>query len=193
MKRASLAIVALFGVVLGVEPSVAAVIGANTPSLPVTAERIAILPLAQKVEWSAYLERSQVQARADRAALAAELPAGQRRPAAPTHGDPHMPLDREAAWYATGEARAVAANIVSFQTPAGGWGKNQDRSRPPRLPGQPYAIGEGASDPATGNFDTPADAQWHYVGTIDNGATTTEMRFLARVAAQALEIGRAHV
>jgi hypothetical protein len=34
-----------------------------------------------------------------------------------------------------------------------------------------------------GDFDTPGDLRWNYVGTIDNDATTTEIRFLALVAA----------
>jgi hypothetical protein len=50
-----------------------------------------------------------------------------------------MPLNRTPAWYATPEARHVADVIVSFQTPAGGWSKNQDRTGALRLPGQPYA------------------------------------------------------
>jgi PelA/Pel-15E family pectate lyase len=34
-----------------------------------------------------------------------------------------------------------------------------------------------------GDFDTPHDPKWNYVGTLDNDATTTELRFLAKVAA----------
>jgi PelA/Pel-15E family pectate lyase len=77
-----------------------------------------------------------------------------------------MPLDRESAWYGSAEARQVADVIVSFQTPTGGWGKNVRRSGPLRQRGQSYVIGT------------------RYVGTIDNGATATELRFLARVQAQ---------
>jgi PelA/Pel-15E family pectate lyase len=33
-----------------------------------------------------------------------------------------------------------------------------------------------------GDFDAPHDPQWNYVGTLDNDATTTELRFLAQVA-----------
>ena len=72
-------------------------------------------------------------------------------------------IDRPAAWYASSEARHVADVIVSFQTPAGGWGKNAPRTRL-RQPGQAYA-----------------DAG--YTGTLDNDATVTELRFLARVIA----------
>ena len=36
----------------------------------------------------------------------------------------------------------------------------------------------------TGSFDAPHDRFWTYVGTLDNGATSTEMRFLGRVQSQ---------
>ena len=87
-----------------------------------------------------------------------------------------MPLDRSAAWYASAEARHVADVIVSFQTPAGGWSKNSPRDGALRQPGQPYV---------SGHKPAPDDVSWGWVGTFDNNATTTEMAFLARVAAQA--------
>jgi PelA/Pel-15E family pectate lyase len=82
-----------------------------------------------------------------------------------------MPRSRPAAWYGTPEARHVADNIVSFQTPAGGWGKNVDRTGPVRQRGQPYVSFEGKES-------------WNFIGTIDNNATTSEIRFLVRVQAQ---------
>jgi PelA/Pel-15E family pectate lyase len=94
-----------------------------------------------------------------------------------------MPLDRDAKYYASAEARRIADTIASFQTPAGGWSKNQNRAGPPRLPGQRYSNDAETmvQDPA--NFDAPQDRFWTFVGTLDNGATITEMRFLGRVAA----------
>jgi len=70
-------------------------------------------------------------------------------------------------WYASDEARAMAANVIGYQQPAGGWPKNRDMTRP-RLaePAVPRAPG----DPADPNAPT-----------IDNGATTTQIEFLARV------------
>ena len=50
--------------------------------------------------------------------------------------DASMPLDRYPEWYRSPETRHIADVIVSFQTPAGGWGKNQDRGGSARLPGQ---------------------------------------------------------
>jgi PelA/Pel-15E family pectate lyase len=137
--------------------------------------------------WSDYLKRSIEQMRIDRESLAAELKPGQAAPPPPVagrNGDHQMPFDREPAWYASPEARRIADTVVSFQTPAGGWSKNQGRAGPPRLPGQRYNNNAETMEPNPANFDAPRDRYWTYVGTLDNGATTTELRYLARVAAQ---------
>jgi PelA/Pel-15E family pectate lyase len=149
--------------------ALAAVIGHMTPPEPLAEGRIATLPAASQGPWQAYLARSRALAAADQAALAAERGAG-AAPADPPedhNGGAGMPLGRPAAWYGAPQARHVADVIVSFQTPAGGWGKNAERSGPLRQPGQHWVPG-GRS----------------FVGTIDNNATTTELRFLARVQAQ---------
>ncbi|UAL09343.1 pectate lyase [Caulobacter segnis] len=168
-------------------PAFAGVIGTNVPAQPITAERIAKLPAAQQPAWKAYLDRSTAQEKADRAALAAELRPGEAAPPPPPtgHGDGGMPLDRDAAWYASPEARHVADVIVSFQTPAGGWSKNQDRTGPLRLPGQPWASDNNSKHLSEADFDAARDPRWGYVGTLDNNATITELRFLAKVAARA--------
>ena len=144
----------------------AEVLGYMSPAPALTEARLAPLPAPQQAAWRRYLERSQALMDADRAALQTER--GQQAfpadpPEAHTAG---MPLTRPDSWYATLEARHVADTIASFQTPAGGWGKNADRSGPPRQRGQNYVNGQS------------------YVGTIDNDATTTELRFLARTQAQ---------
>jgi PelA/Pel-15E family pectate lyase len=131
-----------------------------------------------------YLSRSQKQMQIDRDTLAAELKPGETPPAPPVAGSGHMVLNKDAAWYASKEARAMADTIVSFQTPSGGWSKNQDRSGPPRQRGQRYANNAETMEVGTGSFDAPHDRFWTFVGTLDNGATTTEMRFLGRVQAQ---------
>ncbi|MEO7495874.1 MAG: pectate lyase [Massilia sp.] len=146
----------------------AAVIGQQTPADPVTDARITALAGAQLPSWQAYLARSRARAYANEKSLAAERGEG-LAPADPTDnktGSDAMPLDRPAAWYGSAEARHVADVIMSFQTPAGGWGKNVRRDGPLRQKGQSYVIGHS------------------YVGTIDNGATVTELRFLAPVRAQ---------
>lgn len=165
-------------------PASGAVIGANTPATEVSKARLAELPLAQRAAWADYIARSEKQGRFDRATLAAELRPGEAAPPPPVAGSGRMPLDRDAAWYGSPEARAIATTIVSFQTPSGGWSKNQDRTKPPRLRGQRYANDAETMAVDTGSFDAPRDRFWTFVGTLDNGATTTEMRFLGRVQAQ---------
>ena len=164
-------------------PAAAKVIGTNVPAEAVTAARIAQLPAAERAAWMSYLQRSDAQRQADKAALAAERQGLTAIPAPPPeHGhDASMPLDRDAAWYGGPEARAVADNIVSFQTPAGGWGKNADRAGPPRVKGQAYVPNNISAFLAKNDFDTPKEMAWNYVGTFDNNATTTELFFLARV------------
>ncbi|MCC2957612.1 pectate lyase [Massilia sp. IC2-477] len=163
--------------------SLAAVLGSMTPAQPVSEARIAALPLEQRAPWLAYLARSRALMEADKGALAAE----QLDPAAAAgrphvSGDGGMPLRKAAAWYGTPEALRVADTILSFQTPAGGWGKNADRSGPPRRSGESWSPPDGPQ----------RKSAWSYVGTIDNGATTSEMRFLALAAAQLGERGEVY-
>ncbi|HXC55845.1 MAG TPA: pectate lyase [Rhizomicrobium sp.] len=175
--------------ILSLLPGVAAaaIVGTNQPAQAITADRIAALPAEQRGAWQAYLARSETQRLADRAALAAERKPGQPIPPPPEENarSASMPLDRDATWYGTPQARHVADVIASFQTPAGGWGKNQSRSGALRLPGQAYVPNNISHYLAPGDFDTPRDPNWNYVGTLDNDATTTELNFLALVAKQA--------
>jgi len=67
-----------------------------------------------------------------------------------------------AAWYATDEARTVAASILQYQTTEGGWPKNTDMTAPP-----------SAEFLAETKYD-------HRAPTIDNKATTTQLEYLAR-------------
>lgn len=151
------------------------VVGHMTPAEPLTEARIAaIIPIGdvrQRQAWQSYLARSQAAMAADKAALEAERRPGAPPPPAPAAGSAKsMPLKSAASWYAGPEARRIADNIVSFQTPSGGWGKNADRAGPPRQRGQAYVAGEGKE-------------AWNFVGTIDNDASTTELQFLVRVQA----------
>lgn len=133
------------------------VIGQMTPAAALTRQRLAELPAAERQAWTMYLDRSDVARRLN----TAEAPTAPPPPSGAAAAS--MPLDKPAAWYAMPEARHVADVIVSFQTPAGGWSKNAPRTAP-RRPGQAY--GEAG-----------------YLGTLDNDATITELRFLARVIA----------
>jgi PelA/Pel-15E family pectate lyase len=178
---------ALAVVLLAVAPAVpisARVIGHMEPPRALSRESFAALPPAQRVRWQAYLERSVAAMTQDKAALAAERSAVTSPAPPPPEAKGHdaiMPLDRAVDWYASAPALAIADNIVSFQTPAGGWGKNQDRRAPPRAPGQSFI----AHDDRAGIYEAQDGAGgWSFVGTIDNDATTTELTFLARVQAQ---------
>lgn len=164
--------------------ALAAVIGHNTPAPEMGPARLAELPAAQRPAWQAYLDRSGRQMAFDRATLARELKAGDTVPPPPVAGKMNAPLDREPGWYGSAEAGQIAATILSFQTPSGGWSKNQNRSGPPRLPGQRYANNAETMTVGTGSFDEPRDRFWTFVGTLDNDATHSEIRFLARVNQQ---------
>lgn len=67
-------------------------------------------------------------------------------------------------WYRSAEARTVADNVLSWQSPLGGWPKNEDTAS------KPYAGPRVKLKP-----------------TFDNGATTNELRFLARMHAATKE------
>lgn len=165
-------------------PLSSAVIGTSKPAESITAARIAKLPAKDRAAWTAYLERSQKQMQIDRSTLAAERTAGAPEPPTPKEGFSArtMPLNRDAAWYGTVEARHVADVIVSFQTPAGGWSKNLDMSGAVRAPGQSYTTNNLSRYPGVDDFDSPKDPHWNYVGTLDNDATNTELHFLALVS-----------
>ncbi len=73
-------------------------------------------------------------------------------------------LRQKPEWYASTSARAIADNVISWQSPQGGWPKNTD-------------LGTGPPPP-----EVFAQAQRSgTASTIDNGATTTPMCFLALV------------
>ena len=74
-------------------------------------------------------------------------------------------LEQPAAWYASAAARAVADAVLVYQSPHGAWPKNTDLTRPLATPD------------AVAAMHASGDAN-----TIDNGATTEPMRFLALVA-----------
>jgi hypothetical protein len=163
----------------------AAVIGKSEAAQSLTAARISELPVSQRGAWLAYLQRSEQQEKLDRAALALERQGMKDLPADPQLGFSarSMSLDREASWYGSPEARLIADVIVSFQTPAGGWGKNMNMGGHVRAQGQSFVPDNSNRLPSPGDFDAARDPSWHYVGTLDNDATTTEMHFLAKVQA----------
>src|SRR5947207_3157119 len=73
-------------------------------------------------------------------------------------------LEKPDDWFRGDEGRRVTANLLSYQAPLGGWPKNVDTTA------SPYAGDREALH-----------------GTFDNGATTDELRFLARAYGAAKE------
>jgi PelA/Pel-15E family pectate lyase len=167
-----------------VPPASAAIIGTNPPALSLTAERIAALPEAQQRAWTEYVARSDKQLRIDQAFLQAELNEHKlQEPIIPPSGRSasSLPLDKPADWYGASNALRIADIVVSFQTPAGGWSKNLDLSLHPRAPGEAFAPDNRSRALGAADFDTPHNTNWNYVGTFDNEATMTQLRFLAKV------------
>jgi len=74
-------------------------------------------------------------------------------------------LDRPSGWYATAEAARVADNLLLYQRRTGGWPKNIDMVRPL----------DAAERAAVASEKALTDS------TIDNGATITQLRYLARI------------
>lgn len=72
------------------------------------------------------------------------------------------------AWHASAEARAIADNVLLYQDLTGGWPKNRDMTLAP------------AAEVAARGGHVPEDET---LPTIDNGATHTQLRFLARILA----------
>lgn len=162
----------------------AAIIGTNLPAQPLTAERIAALPHDQQSAWKDYLERSTRRWKTDHNVFQAEMRKhGIKQPTVPPLGRSvrSIPMKQPDAWYAESEAKRIADIILSFQTPAGGWSKNLNLTNHQRAPGEYFAPDNDTRYLSKDDFDLHGDAHWNYVGTFDNEATTTEMRFLAKV------------
>jgi len=167
-------------------PLHALVIGMNTPAMSLTEARVMTLPAEKRGAWLDYLKRSAAQMQVDKAALAKEREGLAEIPPLPKQGFSarSMPLHREPDYYKSEEARRVGDVILSFQTPGGGWSKNLDFSVGPRLRGQIYATANLPPTPQDkDDFDLPKDETWHYISTLDNDATNTEIHFLAELSA----------
>ena len=157
----------------------ATVIGTNIPATPLTAERVAALPA-----WKIYFENSVRQRQADQDFLRAEMKAHNLKetiePKA-TSSAKGLSLKEAAGWYGEADARRIADIVVSFQTPAGGWSKNINLTDHVRATGEGFAADNSSRFVITNDFDALAEVNWSYVGTFDNDATTTELRFLAKI------------
>ena len=179
MKLHSLLLTAFALIFATPKTTLATVIGTNVPANPLTATRVAALPA-----WKSYLENSIRQRKADQDFLHAEMKALHltNAIAPPKSSSPKgTPLDRTASWYGSEDARRIAENVTTFQTPAGGWSKHTDFTQHRRTPGELFAADSSSRFVGTNDFDRPAEVSWSYIGTFDNDATITELRFLGKV------------
>ena len=130
-----------------------------------SARRVAALPVSVRSAWTRYIDSSLALQTLDRDSMARELRAlGRQRPTRAPYI--RAPFHEVAAAMVGDTARRVADIVLSFQTPSGGWSKHVDMTTRPRQPGESYY--------------SESDG-WRYIATIDNGATTSQMRFLAVV------------
>ena len=150
-------------------------IGENAPARPLTEARIAAEPIRRREAYRRYLAASRSAALSDREALRSE-----RRGLAsiPAHRSPDAhgldALDRANSAFSDRRSLEIARSVVSYQIPSGGWGKNARYTARQRLPGESWISDD--IDP-----DAPDGRGWHFVGTLDNGASVSEIRFLANV------------
>lgn len=131
--------------------------------LPITAARIAALPVTERPAWQAYWVAS--------AECSSRMPGRNveekvtlkrvEGPPIPSHHSQGVRLRAPAEWFASAEAQTIADRVVNWQTVAGGWVKTGDYSR----------LREVTDD----HFDA-----WS-CGTFDNDSTINELRYLALV------------
>jgi PelA/Pel-15E family pectate lyase len=135
-----------------------------------TDQRISALPPEQREAWMGYMKRSGDRFEAEFDTLAAEcrkLKAAHSNPA-PGNRAQFKPSEKDEHRIAGDEAAKLAAIIMSWQTPSGGWSKAVDYAAGARLPGTHWTAQAGLEG-------------WHYCGTLDNRSTTEQIRFLAAV------------
>ena len=136
-------------------PMALAAAPANTPA-PATAQA------ALEAEWQTYITRSQELRKLDQQQLRKEMKRrGLKEPLLPAYTkefgfETEQPLE----WFTSTEGKAIMEAILSLQTPTGGWSKRTDMTKK-RKPGMAF-----------GN-------EKNYIPTFDNGATTTQLRWLA--------------
>lgn len=168
LRRSTTVLLAALGALVVSLPAVAAAEAPYTWETkdgfqPLTKARIEALPESERGAWLAYWAESEARMNAHRAAttdVKPPAPAEASKSTAATiskglrlRGGPEV--------FATEEARALADQVVAQQSAAGAWTKGNVYS-------QPLPPGPRYRDTWSG-------------GTIDNEATTTEIRFLARV------------
>jgi PelA/Pel-15E family pectate lyase len=137
----------------------------STDSL-LNAARLAGLPPAERSEWQRYLSQSDRNARQDSMSMAVELRAVGRNEVTPAPVGQGFFVTKEMTpvWFASPAAKQLGEVLVTYQTPSGGWSKRIDFTRP-------RARGESFS----------SEDNWSWIGTLDNGATTEQLKYLGNL------------
>ena len=134
----------------------------------VTWNRVTALEESVRNAWKKYLERSLAYSSNERHILESEvISAGlsASRPAPANSKEFELGSKVEAAWLRSPETQVLAKTMLSYQTPTGGWSKAIDYAKGSRAAGTHWTSQSGKG--------------WHYCGTLDNRATTEQIRFLA--------------
>ena len=136
--------------------------------LPVTAGRVAALPVSEQPAWRAYLNASEARGKrlsGERDLVDRSLQKPSEGPPIPSTYSKGVRLGAPAAYYVTEEARVIADRVANWQIPTGGWVKTGDYSR--------------LRKPEDDHHDA-----WSF-GTFDNDSTIYELRYLALVSTAA--------
>ena len=156
----------------------AALLAAASPDFSSSAEAQRAEPLLSEARvramardtsaWLEYLGRSRTQRALDSATMAKELKGLDRTEMtrAPYARTFEVTSAMTPAWFASDSARTIATNLLSFQTPNGGWSKHVDYSAGTRRPGQSWFS---------------ESSEWRWIATIDNSSTTEQLHFLASI------------
>jgi PelA/Pel-15E family pectate lyase len=126
-------------------------------------------PLQQDARWQPYFVHSAALQAQDEQQLATELK--QLKRATATLPAKHAKFGFEPkpapSFWQSAAAHQQAQVILSFQTPSGGWSKRTDMAAQQRQLGQQFGV------------------EKNYIPTFDNGATSTQLRWLAAYYPQA--------
>ncbi|HEY0808904.1 MAG TPA: pectate lyase, partial [Longimicrobiales bacterium] len=131
-----------------------------------SASRIARLPEAARTAWQRYISTSDANHAKDSAFVAAELRSAGKSKVTPAPYGPGFFADRELERTPanTPAAAQIARNLVTYQTPTGGWSKRID-FRNARQPGESFA----------------SEGEWTWIATLDNGSTAEQLQFITAV------------
>lgn len=129
-----------------------------------TGEELPQNSLPNTPEWRAYIAKSERWRSLDKKVLAAEVKAlGADAATLPEHTK-ELGFEPKQAdeWFKSAEGERIMNNILSFQTPSGGWSKRTDMGKNARQKGQAFGVEE------------------NYIPTFDNNATSTQLHLLAQ-------------